>query len=90
MSPTLSPQHVPSVYPIPAASASGVLLPISIRPYKIPLVLPFPLHPIPSHSEQSYEIQSSLVELGSLVRGEGVILGEERILFVEEVQVPFG
>jgi len=43
MSPTLSPQHAPSVYPIPAASASGVLRPTSVRLYKIPLVLaPFP------------------------------------------------
>ena len=44
MFPTLSPQHAPSVYPIPAASASGVLLPTSVRLYKLPLVLALLLH----------------------------------------------
>ena len=41
---TLSPQHAPSMYPIPAASTSGVLLP-TVRLYKIPLVLALLLHP---------------------------------------------
>ena len=68
--PCLSPQHEPSVFPIHITSTSGVLRPTSIHHYKIPLVLVLLLHPIPSHSEQSYEIQSSLVELGSSVWGE--------------------
>ena len=37
----LSPQHEPSVYPIPAASAFGVLLPISVHLYKYPWSLLF-------------------------------------------------
>ena len=45
----LSPQHAPSVYPIPAASTSGVLRPNSVRLYKIPLVLALLLHPHSSH-----------------------------------------
>ena len=45
MSPTLSPQHAPFVYSIPAASASGVLRPTSVHCYKIPLVLALLLHP---------------------------------------------
>ena len=49
VSPTLSPQHAPSVYPIPAASTSGVLRPNSVCLYKIPLVLALLLHPHSSH-----------------------------------------
>jgi len=49
VSPTLSPQHAPSMYPIPAASTSGVLRPNSVRLYKIPLVLALLLHPHSSH-----------------------------------------
>ena len=65
---TLVPQHDPSVYSIHAVSTSGVLRPTSVRRYKMPLVLALLLlHPIPSHSEQSYEIQLSLMELGSSV-----------------------
>ena len=45
MSPSLSPQHAPSMCPIPTASASGVLRPTSVRLYKIPLVLALLLHP---------------------------------------------
>ena len=47
MFPTLSPQHAPSVYPIPAASASGVLRPTSVRRYKTPWSLLFFFIPIP-------------------------------------------
>jgi len=49
MSPTLSSQRAPSVYPIPAASTSDVLHPNSVRLYKIPLVLALLLHPHSSH-----------------------------------------
>ena len=45
--PTLSPQHEPIVYPIHAVSTSGALLLISIRHYKMPLVLAL-RHPHPS------------------------------------------
>ena len=53
----LPPPHEPSVHPIHAASPFGVLRSTSVRHYKIPLVLALLLlHPIPSHSEQSYKI----------------------------------
>ena len=43
--PTLSPQREPSVYPIYAASTSGVLRATPVHHYKIPLVLALLLHP---------------------------------------------
>ena len=41
-------------------STSGALFSLSVLLYKVPLDLALFLHPIPSHSEQSYEIQSTL------------------------------
>ena len=46
--PTLSPQREPAVYSIHAGSTSSVLRPISVRHYKMPLVLALLLHPHPS------------------------------------------
>ena len=47
MFPTLSPYHAPSVYPIPAASASGVLLPSPFSSIKSPWTLLFFFIPFP-------------------------------------------
>ena len=47
--PTLSPQREPAVYPIHIVSTSGALRPISVRHYKMPLVLALLLHPHSPH-----------------------------------------
>ena len=46
--PTLSPQREPTVYSIHVVSTSSALRPISVRHYKMPLVLALLLHPHPS------------------------------------------
>ena len=64
MSLTLSPQHAPSVYSIPAAATSGVLLSLSIRLYKIPLVLLFFFIPIPLAFTAELRNLGDVVKLG--------------------------
>ena len=63
----LSPQHAPSVYPIPAATASGVLRPISVRLYKYPWSLLFFFIPIPLAFRVKLRNPIAIVELGSSV-----------------------
>ena len=75
------------MYPIHALSTSGVLRSTFVRHYKMPLVLALLLHSHPLESDAKLRDPVDIVELGSLVRGKGVIWEEERIWFVEEVQV---